>query len=125
MSKNPTTHEQRMMMINMYASGLSMKEVAERTNTHTATVSAAIRRMFDLAWQAEGWGNCPTVRQLKRMGMFSETVMCLHRNEKAVEASYGHRSVKKAKRVRVHSKIDGQPAGFFARLGKWLENLAA
>jgi len=42
-----------------------------------------------------------------------------------VKDAYGIKSRPTARRKKVYSKIDSQPAGFFKRLGEWLKDLAA
>ena len=116
MEYKQTAHKERMFMFNEYAKGKSVEDVARETSNNPATVRFVINRLLGLAWQSEGReGECPGVRQLKKIGMWTEIVLVANRNEKFLEENYGRRGSSTGYVIR--------PESLWDRIVNWLKGI--
>ena len=92
MEYNKTTHEERMNILNDYAKGKPVEDIANDTGYGAPTVRAVMNRLLELTWELEGRnGQCPGIRKLRKMGMFEEMILIANRKEDALKEAYGRK----------------------------------
>ena len=119
MEYNKTTHEERMNILNDYAKGKPVEDIANDTGYGSPTVRAVMNRLLEITWELEGRkGPCPGIRKLRKMGMFEEMILIANRKEDKLKEVYG----RKQGAYRIVDEPEDEP-NFIQRFIAWVKGL--